>query len=140
MTKLIADKLGWKPGMGTQVWRIPQALQQDFTRLMEASTDAPTFRIAFAKNAAELEEAAQEVAARYVAGGHLWLCYLKKTGRIKSDITRDVGWDKVHALDLLGVKQVAIDQDWSALRFRLRAEIPVITRSSPTGALPKPKI
>jgi hypothetical protein len=139
MTRSITDKLGWKPGMGTEVWRIPQALRSDLARLVEASTDAPAFRIAFATNAAELDEAARQVAARYVAGGHLWLCYPKKAGRIRSDITRDSGWAPVHALGLLCVTQVALDEDWSARRFRLREEIPVITRASPTSASSAPE-
>lgn len=133
MANSLIDKLGWKPNMGTEIWRLPKALEIELAKLLDAGSDAPTFRIAFARNAAELEEAAAQVAANYTAGGHLWLCYPKKSGRIKSDITRDVGWEPIHTLGLLGVRQVALDEDWSALRFRFKDEIPVVTRSSPSG-------
>ncbi|MEA1617768.1 hypothetical protein SOQ14_02455 [Erythrobacter sp. T5W1-R] len=137
MANSLIEKLGWKPGMGTEIWRLPTALKIELAQLEDARSDSPTFRIAFARNAAELEEAAAQVAANYMAGGHLWLCYPKKSGRIKSDITRDVGWEPIHALGLLGVRQIALDEDWSALRFRFKEEIPVIMRSSPSGGRQK---
>ncbi|MAF63879.1 MULTISPECIES: hypothetical protein [Pseudomonadota] len=49
---------------------------------------------------------------------------------IRSDITRDDGWESLAAQDLLPVTQVAIDNDWSALRFRYRDEIARLTRAS----------
>lgn len=134
MTKPLVAKLGWKPGMGAQLWRVPESLRDELAVLQEAAFDPRTFRIAFARTVEELALAASEVAVSYSAGGHLWLSYPKKSGRIVSDITRDVGWEPVHALGLLGVMQVALDEDWSALRFRFREEIGQITRRTPTGA------
>ena len=60
----------------------------------------------------------------------MWFAYPKKSGTIASDITRDDGWDLLAAHDLLPVTQVAIDSDWSALRFRYRDEIKKLTRAS----------
>ncbi|GAB4459307.1 MAG: hypothetical protein OHK0037_04430 [Elainellaceae cyanobacterium] len=37
---------------------------------------------------------------------------------MKTDLTRDIGWDVVTKAGLKGVAQVAIDETWSALRFR----------------------
>ncbi len=133
MTRTLLDKLGWKVGMATEVWRAPEALQPALAPLFAARSDSPVFRIGFARTRTELAEAATELAAYYCLGGHLWLCYPKKSGRVASDITRDLGWEPVHALGLLGVTQVAVDQNWSALRFRLRGEIVSLTRRSPTG-------
>ena len=36
----------------------------------------------------------------------------------RSGITRDVGWGARMAYDVGPVSQVALDEDWSALRFR----------------------
>jgi hypothetical protein len=35
-----------------------------------------------------------------------------------TDINRDRGWDIVEGIGFRRVSQVAIDKDWSALRFR----------------------
>jgi hypothetical protein len=131
--KSLPEKLGHRAGMGTLVWHPPQALRDDLAPLLADAAPEPRFQIAFALNGAELAQAAAEVAAHYSPGGHLWLCYPKKSGRIRTDLTRDIGWAPVQALGLFGVTQVALDADWSALRFRLREEITSFTRRTPTG-------
>ncbi len=134
MTRTLLDKLGWKPGTPAFAWRVPDALAGELRPLLAEASAFPAFQIAFALDRAELAEAAAEVAANYRPGGHLWLCYPKKAGRIRSDLTRDVGWEPVHALGLRGVAQIAMDQDWSALRFRKRDEIAQITRRTLPGS------
>lgn len=73
------------------------------------------------------------MAASYRPGGHLWLAYPKKSDAIRSDLTRDHGWEPIDALGLLAVTQIAIDENWSALRFRHRGEIKVLKRRSEQG-------
>jgi len=48
----------------------------------------------------------------------LWISYPKRSSKVETDITRDVGWDVVYKAGLEGVTQIAIDDTWSALRFR----------------------
>jgi hypothetical protein len=49
----------------------------------------------------------------------LWMCYPKGTSKkYTCDFNRDTGWDVLGKYNLEGVRQVAIDEDWSALRFR----------------------
>lgn len=61
--------------------------------------------------------------------GLLWVCYPKKSSRrYQSDISRDCGWQPLAARDFEGVRQIAIDADWSALRFRHVDQIPVLKR------------
>ena len=122
------DKLGYKAGIPAQAWRVPASLEQPLAGLTIA--DDPAFRIAFVHSAAELAEAAEQVASAYRPGGHLWIAYPKTSGSIRSDLTRDKGWEPIAALGLLGVTQVALDADWSALRFRKREEIKVLRRKS----------
>lgn len=45
-----------------------------------------------------------------------------------TDIHRDADWDVVAADQWAGVTQIAIDDTWSALRFRPIAGIPTLTR------------
>ena len=54
-----------------------------------------------------------------MADGVLWFCYPKKTSKkYHSDIDRDHGWKILNDSGLNGIRMVAIDKDWSALRFR----------------------
>jgi hypothetical protein len=61
----------------------------------------------------------------------LWFAYPKKSSKkFSSDLTRDDGWEPLGQHGWEGVRQVAIDEDWSALRFRRVEYIKEITRSA----------
>jgi len=54
----------------------------------------------------------------------LWFAYLKGTSkRDAGDINRDTGWESLQSAGFETVRLVAIDEDWSALRFRRAAYI-----------------
>lgn len=77
------------------------------------------FIIVFVRNIAELECFTPTIIHNLMADGILWYCYPKKTSKkYKSDIDRDHGWKTLNDSGLYGVRMVAIDDDWSALRFR----------------------
>ena len=49
----------------------------------------------------------------------LWMAYPKKTSKkYKADLSRDDGWQPFGELSFEGVRMIAIDEDWSALRLR----------------------
>lgn len=48
----------------------------------------------------------------------MWFAYPKLSGKIKSDITRDKGWEILLKKGVRPVSQISIDDTWSALRFR----------------------
>ena len=59
----------------------------------------------------------------------LWMAYPKGTSKkYKPQINRDSGWKIVGEMDYEGVRQIAIDEDWSALRFRKLKYIKTLTR------------
>lgn len=127
--KTLMEKLGYKPGMAARTWDAPPELA-DALALLRAS-ERPVFLLAFARDQAALAERSAEAIPLYQRGAWLWFAYPKRTGRLKSDLTRDHGWAPVGAAGLLGVTQVALDETWSALRFRFRDEIRKLTRSEP---------
>lgn len=59
----------------------------------------------------------------------IWLAYPKKSGKIKSNINRDLGWDNIYDLGLSPVSQVSIDENWSALRWRKTERIKKMIRT-----------
>jgi len=77
------------------------------------------FIMIFVKSETEVETFTPIIIHNLIADGVLWFCYPKKTSKkIKSDIDRDHGWKILNDSGLYGIRLVAVDQDWSALRFR----------------------
>ena len=77
------------------------------------------FIIIFVKSVSEIELIAPTTIHNLKADGVLWFCYPKKTSKkYSSDIDRDHGWKVLNDSGLFGIRVVAIDKDWSALRFR----------------------
>ncbi len=74
--------------------------------------------ILFAMNSAELAKYAASFSLTIEPDGILWIAYPKKTSSFISDLHRDNGWQVVYKLGLRPVAQVAIDSDWSSVRFR----------------------
>ena len=70
----------------------------------------------------ELEHFAPAAVAVLKEGGILWVAYLKRSSGIKTDLTRDTGWQVMAELGYAGVRQVAIDETWSSLRFKHTTE------------------
>lgn len=60
-----------------------------------------------------------------------WCCYPKQSSkRYTSDLSRDKGWQPLGDLGFEPVRQVALDEDWSALRFRKAEKIKTLTRAA----------
>jgi hypothetical protein len=52
------------------------------------------------------------------ASAILWIAYPKLTSKLAGDLSRDIIHDLVPGQGLSTVSQIAIDTDWSALRFK----------------------
>jgi hypothetical protein len=77
------------------------------------------FWLAFATRQAEVDKLTPQIVKRAQGDAIVWFAYPKGTSRkYKCDFNRDNGWDKLKAAGFDTVRAVAIDQDWSALRFR----------------------
>jgi hypothetical protein len=77
------------------------------------------FAIFFVKSCAEIARLADKAAGKLDGDGVLWFAYPKKSSkRYSSDIGRDDGWIPLGDHGFEGVRQIAIDEDWSAIRFR----------------------
>lgn len=90
----------------------------------------------FVRQARDLEEKGPEAIAAVKAGGVLWISYPKKSSGVETDITRDVGWSVIQEAGWGPVTQVAIDDTWSALRFKPEAEV---ARTAGSAAAPGAK-
>jgi hypothetical protein len=79
---------------------------------------AVQFALAFAISQAQVERFSNLLIPAAEGDAIIWFAYPKGTSkRYKCEFNRDTGW---HVMTAAGfaVRQVAVDEDWSALRFR----------------------
>jgi hypothetical protein len=77
------------------------------------------FSLAFVIRRAELSRLSKALVAKADGDAVLWFAYPKGTSKkYTCDFNRDDGWDVLRKSGFDTVRQVAIDADWSALRFR----------------------
>lgn len=83
-----------------------------------------TFALVFVMRQQTLDALSAAVAGKAEGDALLWFAYPKKTSRrYACEFNRDTGWDVLRAHGFDTVRQVAIDEDWSALRFRRKEYI-----------------
>ena len=86
------------------------------------ASDEFTFALAFVTKQAEVDTLAATIAPLTEGDAAVWFAYPKGTSKnYKCEFNRDTGWQTLGELGFEPVRMVAIDDDWSALRFR-RAE------------------
>jgi hypothetical protein len=99
------------------------------------------FVLVFVRSGSDLTKLAPGAAASLEGDGRLWFGYPKKSSRrYQTDISRDSGWTPLGKLGFEPVSQVAIDDDWSALRFRRVEQIRTLTRHRALSAAGKKRI
>ena len=93
------------------------------------------FAIAFVITESELNAASTSLANACTGDAVLWMAYPKGTSKkYKCEFNRDSGWPVLGAAGFEPVRMVAIDDDWSALRFRRVEHIKKMARN-PAGAI-----
>lgn len=88
------------------------------------------FFIGFVTKQKEVDELAKVIGTLVQADEVIWFAYPKGTSkRYACEFNRDTGWKELGKLGFEGVRMVAIDEDWSALRFRRAENIKTMKRS-----------
>ena len=72
----------------------------------------------FARNQKILDAKLPKLLARIAPGAILWIAYPKLTSPLADDLSRDVLREQAPGFGLDTVAQIAMDDDWSALRFK----------------------
>jgi hypothetical protein len=90
---------------------------------------AVTFSLAFVTTPEKINALAPAIARKAVGDAIVWFAYPKGTSKkYKSQIDRDHGWNILGQEGFEPVRMVAIDEDWSAKRFRRAEFIKNMTR------------
>ncbi|HWX81270.1 MAG TPA: hypothetical protein VNZ02_14310 [Steroidobacteraceae bacterium] len=109
------------------VFNAPKSFEPELSRLKNVKVlrdpkkpKALAFGLAFAMTQAELDRVSAILAAAAAAGDAvLWFAYPKGTSkRYNCEFNRDTGWRVIREAGFESVRMVAIDEDWSAVRFR----------------------
>ena len=88
------------------------------------------FSLTFVTTQAEVDRLAKLLSAKAEGDALLWFAYPKGTSKkYKCDFNRDTGWSVLKSAGFDTVRAVAIDEDWSALRFRRVKYIKNTTRA-----------
>ncbi len=87
------------------------------------------FSLAFVTTQKEVDTFGKAIAKRATGDAVVWFAYPKGTSRkYKSEINRDKGWAVLGEAGFEPVRSIAIDEDWTAVRFRRAEFIKSMTR------------
>lgn len=136
MTPLF-KKLNFKVHKQILVINAPTSFEREladiarFTEIMKDIKKAKTvdFVIIFVLTQEQIDNSIELIFPKLNGDAVLWFCYPKGTSKkYKCDFNRDIGWETLGNYNLEGVRQVAIDEDWTALRFRKTEYIKILKR------------
>lgn len=122
-TRPLSAKIGVKPGTTVTLLNAEFSAAELLDELPEGASvttrlaSKPEFVLLFVRDGAELVQEWERLRERLQPETTLWIAYPKKTGSIKTDLTRDKGWDVVRDAGWQGVNLVAVDDTWSAMRY-----------------------
>ena len=125
------EKLNLKDQQQMVVLHAPESFQPELARLpvitihhhLESVAESG-FWLAFVTKKSEVDALASNIAKRAKGDAIVWFAYPKGTSkRYTCDFNRDTGWDALNALGFETVRAIAIDEDWTALRFRRKEYI-----------------
>jgi len=98
------------------------------------------FALAFVMRQAELDAVAQALTMRATGDAALWFAYPKKSSpRLQCEFDRDHGWQVLSDAGYDTVRMIAIDEDWSALRWRKAHYIRNSTRDTARATTTEPR-
>ena len=113
----LAKNLNLKDGMKVRVLGKPAGVDlDDLTTTSSANADAV---LVFVKKLAEVDA---KCAPAVEAAKHdrlAWIAY-PKARQLGTDLNRDILWQHLLQQNIQGVRQISLDDVWSAMRFRPR--------------------
>ncbi len=117
--KPISEKLQVKGARKIAILNAPDASPPYIAASEQmASVETADVVLFFAPDRAKLNERLAVVLPATRRDAILWLAYPKLTSKLRGDLSRDLIHDLVPEYGLDTISQIAIDDDWSALRLK----------------------
>jgi hypothetical protein len=141
MTPLF-NKLNLKGQKEIVVLDAPESFEHELSALegvtVHRDASAPErveFALAFVITNAQVAAAADAILPKAQGDAVVWFAYPKGTSkRYRCEFNRDTGWAPMAVAGFETVRMVAIDEDWSALRFRRVEHIKSLQRDASRAA------
>ena len=111
----LAKKLNLKEGMKVHVVARPAGVDLDDVPI--ASSPKADAILVFVKKLADVDAKCGPAIEAAKADHLSWIAY-PKAGQLGTDLNRDILWRYLLKHGIQGVRQVPIDDVWSAMRFR----------------------
>jgi hypothetical protein len=148
----LLEKLQLKDEKNILIQGLPSSVEKQFIRLNFAKSVTPLLRsrridfaLVFAVNKKQLTDILHDVLPALAENAKFWIAYPKVTSKIASDLTRDSNWECLEKFGLDSVSQIAMDNVWTAMRFKKKelikstasAEVPGIDKVKRTVSIPE---
>jgi hypothetical protein len=133
----VFKKMNFKDSKTVVIINVPISFESNIKAMQGLTTfkrdlsevEKTDFILAFCTKQNEVDAISVEAAIKLEDDGLLWFAYPKGTSKkYKCDFNRDTGWAVLGENGFEPVRAVAIDEDWSALRFRRVGFIKKMTR------------
>ena len=132
----VFQKLNLKDQKEILVLNAPQSFERELAALCDVAVRRTLtgvkqidFSLAFVTKQNEVDAFAKSIGSKAAGDAVVWFAYPKGTSKkYKCEFNRDTGWDSIGKQGLEPVRMVAIDEDWSAVRFRRVEFIKNLTR------------
>jgi len=130
------EKLNLKDQKQILVLNAPESFEPELNTLRGIavqrdlkSAGQTEFSLAFVTKQKEVDTLGKAIAKKVEGDAVVWFAYPKGSSKkYKSEINRDSGWKVLGEAGFEPVRMVAIDEDWSAVRFRRVEFIKTLTR------------
>ena len=124
-------------GQAVVLVNIPVEAAEEIDALLAGAATTTTlpetidFALVFVRTLDEVRQHGTTVLSRAAGDAIVWFCYPKQTSqRYTCEFNRDTGWQVLGDHRFEPVRQIALDDDWSALRFRNIDYIKKLTRKT----------
>ncbi len=132
----LLEKLQLKEEKNLLLQGLPLAIEKQFLKFSFSKNVTPLlkskkidFALVFAFSSTQLKTILKEVIPALHEDAKFWVAYPKATSKIASDLSRDANWDFVVAHGFETVRMVAVDNLWSAVRFKKPDAVEVMQQS-----------
>jgi predicted CopG family antitoxin len=126
---------------------LPLAIEKQFMKLSFSKNVTPLlknkkidFVLIFAFSQKQLKEIVKEVIPALHTHAKFWIAYPKASSKIASDLSRDASWDCITTHGYETVRLIAVDNLWSAIRFKKPDEVEKKTTAAFSTENPAPGV
>ena len=123
----LTEKLQLKDEKNVLIQGLPSSIEKQFIKLSFSKNLTPLlksrkidFALVFAVSQQQLKGILADVVPSLQPNAKLWIAYPKLTSKIASDLCREANWDFAALQGFEGVRMIALDNMWTAVRFKKR--------------------